>query len=132
MQEFAPKAKEYIKKQMRLRGLTYTCVAEGTDTSVDTLKNFLTGKTSKNPGFEPVMSWIIFVGDIYECLGIEPPTKPDSQNVAEIKELCDKRIADIKEMCEERIEDIRKDCELRILDLKEAQAEFIKMIMSAK
>ena len=110
MQEFAPIARDYIKRQMKIHGYSNAYVAESTFTSADTLKNFLSGKTSKNPGFEPVIRWILFVGDIYECLGIEPPSRPDSQYVAEIKELCEKRIADIKEMSDKRVADLLKLC----------------------
>lgn len=121
MQKFAPIAQAYIKKHKQARGLTYAYIAEVSNTPIDSLKKFLTSEideNSKSPEFNYVMSWICAVGDIYECLGIEPPAKPDSQYVAEIKEMYEVRIADMKEMTEQRIRDITNLYEARIADLK--------------
>ena len=109
MQKFAPIAQAYIKKHKQIRGLTYAYIAEVSNTPIDSLKKFLTSEideNSKSPEFNYVMSWICAVGDIYECLGIEPPAKPDSQCVAEIKEIYEQRVADIKAMADQRVEDI--------------------------
>ena len=118
MQTFVPQARTYIKLKMKMHGYTAVRVAEKTNTSIDTFKNFISGRTSKNPGFDAIINWILAVdGDIYECIGIEPPYKAEPQNIAEIKELYEVRIADMKEQCDKRVADMKEMADKRVADL---------------
>ena len=144
MQSFVEKARVYMVALMKAGDFSVEDVAAMTESSVNTIKNFIYKKTTKNPGFDSIVNWILGLGgDLNELVGYKQKQETEANSIASLKETyelklvemekhCEQRIEDIKELSDIRVEDVRKDCELRILDLKEAQAEFIKMIMSAK
>ena len=138
MQSFIDKARTYMKALMKAGGFTSEDVATMTDSSVSTIKNFLSGKTSKNPGFDHITNWILALGgDMNELVGYEKKKDIETNSVITLKEsyeirmddltlACEKRIAQIEASCEKRIEDIHKSCDIRIADLRQSCEERIK------
>ena len=151
MQSFTEKARVYMVALMKAGGFTVENVATVTDSSASTIKNFLSGKTSKNPGFDHITNWILALGgDMNELVGYEKKKDIETNSVITIKESfeirmedlvsacekrvaqaeesCEKRIAQIEASCEKRIEDIYKCCEIRISDMKQHYEERLKEI----
>lgn len=135
MQSFVEKARTYMKALMKAGDYTIEDVATMTESSVNTLKNFLSGKTSKNPGFDSITNWILGLGgDLNELVGYEKKKEIEVNSQLSLKEtyevrisdiasFYDKRIEEIKALCELRIADIQKCCEIRISDLKQSYEE---------
>ena len=144
MQSFVEKARVYMVALMKAGDFSVEDVAAMTESSVNTIKNFIYKKTTKNPGFDSIVNWILGLGgDLNELVGYEKKKEIEVNSTVSLKETyelklvemekhCEQRIEDIKQLSEIRVEDVRKDCELRISDLKEAHAEYIKILLSAK
>lgn len=138
MQSFIEKARIYMKALMKAGDYTVEDVAAMTESSVNTLKNFLSGKTSKNPGFDPITNWILALGgDLNELVGYDKKKEIEVNSQLSLKEtyemrasdmakFYEARIEDIKTLCEMRIADVQKNCEIRISDLKQNYEERLK------
>ena len=138
MQSFIEKARIYIKALMKAGDYTVEDVAAMTESSVNTIKNFLSGKTSKNPGFDSVTNWILGLGgDLNELVGYDKKKEIEVNSQLSLKEtyevrisdiasFYDKRIEDIETLCEKRIADIQKCCDIRVSDLKQSYEERLK------
>lgn len=135
MQSFVEKARVYMKALMKAGDYTVEDVAAMTESSVNTIKNFLSGKTSKNPGFDPITNWILALGgDLNELVGYDKKKEIEVNSTLSLKEtyeirvsdvasFYERRIEDIKALCEMRIADVMKNCEIRISDLKQNYEE---------
>lgn len=138
MQSFIEKARSYMKALMKAGGYTIEDVAAMTESSVNTVKNFLSGKTSKNPGFDSITNWILGLGgDLNELVGYDKKKEIEVNSQLSLKEtyevrisdianFYDKRIEYIEALCEKRIADVQKNCEIRISDLKQSYEERLK------
>ena len=122
------RAKDCIIAVKKARGYTNRDLANISNISEDTIKNFLSGKTLKNTGFIVVISLATSLGiDLNEMIGYTPPQKAEisvvttaNENyVAEIISLCDKRIEDIKTMYDKMLADKDALWQARYDDLKE-------------
>ena len=122
------RAKDCIIAVKKARGYTNRDLANISNISEDTIKNFLSGKTLKNTGFIVVISLATSLGiDLNEMIGYTPPQKAEisvvttaNENyVAEIINLCEKRIEDIKTMYEQRLADKDIMYERIIKEIKE-------------
>lgn len=130
MESFVERAKEYANALMKAGGFTYEEVSVMTGTPAATIKNFLSGKTSKNPGFDVVTGLIVGLGgDMNELVGYDKKKEIEMNGMVSMKETFEMRIADIinsyetriediKALCETRVADVQKCCEIRISDLK--------------
>lgn len=117
MQPFVEKARIYMKALMKAGDYTVEDVAVMTESSVNTVKNFLSGKTSKNPGFDPITNWLIALGgDLNELVGYEKKKEIEVNSAVSLKESYEMRIEDITKFYETRIKDIKELCELRVAD----------------
>lgn len=138
MKSFVEKARDYMKALMKAGDYTIEDVAVMTESSVNTIKNFLSGKTSKNPGFDPITNWLLALGgDLNELVGYEEKKEIEVNSVVSLKEsyeirieditnFYETRIEDIKELCEARISDVQKCCDIRIADIRQNYEERIK------
>ena len=122
------RAKDCIIAVKKAKGYTNRDLANISNISEDTIKNFLSGKTLKNTGFIVVISLATSLGiDLNEMIGYTPPQKAEisivttaNENyVAEIINLCEKRIEDIKTMYEQRLADKDAMYERIISELKD-------------
>ena len=127
------RAKDCIIAVKKARGYTNRDLANISNISEDTIKNFLSGKTLKNTGFIVVISLATSLGiDLNEMIGYTPPQKAEisvvttaNENyVAEIIGLCEKRVEDIKTMYEQRLADKDAMWQARYDDLKNYMREF--------
>lgn len=138
MQSFVEKARVYMIALMKAGDYTVEDVAAMTESSVNTIKNFLSKKTSKNPGFDSITNWILGLGgDLNELVGYEKKKEIEVNSQLSLKETYEVRISDIasfyntriediKALCEMRISDVQKSCEIRIADLKQNYEERLK------
>lgn len=125
------KAREYILALKDAGKFTLEDIANISGVPLQTVKNFSTGKTGKNPGFSAIVKMVVSMGgDLNELIGYEKKKEIEINSAVSMKETYEMRIADIirsyeariddiKELCETRIADILKCCETRIADIKE-------------
>ena len=127
------RAKDCIIAVKKAKGYTNRDLANISNISEDTIKNFLSGKTLKNTGFIVVISLATSLGiDLNEMIGYTPPQKAEisvvttaNENyVAEIISLCEKRIEDIKTMYDKMLADKDAMWQARFDDLKNYTKEF--------
>lgn len=135
MESFVDRAREYANALMKAGSFSYEEVSVMTGTPAATIKNFLSGKTSKNPGFDVVTSLIVGLGgDMNELVGYEKKKEIEMNSTVSMKETYEMRIADIinsyetrikdiKDLCDTRVADVQKCCEIRISDLKQSYEE---------
>ena len=85
---------------------------------METVRNILSGKTSKNAGFATISKIIISLGgDLNEAVGYEKKKETEINSMSSLKETYDQRIAELTNFYEIRISDITNFCELRIADV---------------
>ena len=86
---------------------------------IETVKNILSGKTSKNAGFGTIAKIIISLGgDLNELVGYEKKKEIEVNSTVSLKETYEMRISDIISSYETRIEDIKALCDLRVSDVQ--------------
>jgi transcriptional regulator with XRE-family HTH domain len=125
------KAREYILALKDAGKFTLEDIANISGVPLQTVKNFCTGKTGKNPGFSAIVKMVVSMGgDLNELIGYEKKKEIEINSTVSMKETYEMRIADIissyeariddiKALCETRIADVLKCCETRIADIKE-------------
>lgn len=138
MESFVERAREYANALMKVGDFSYEEASVMTGTPAATIKNFLSGKTSKNPGFDVVTGLIVGLGgDLNELVGYEKKKEIEVNSTVSLKETYEMRIADliksyetriedIKALCEMRIADVQKCCEIRLSDMKQNFEERLK------
>jgi hypothetical protein len=131
MELIIEKAREYVLALKDAGNFTNEDMANISGVPLQTVKNFCTGKTGKNPGFSAIVKLVVSMGgDLNELIGYEKKKEIEINSAVSMKETYEMRIADIissyeariddiKALCETRIADILKCCETRIADIKE-------------
>ena len=131
------RAKEYILALKEAGSFTLEDLANISGVPLQTVKNFCTGKTEKNPGFATIAKLVISLGgDLNELIGYEKKKEIEVNSTVSLKETYEMRIADIvnsyesriediKSLCETRVSDITKCCETRLADMKQNYEERI-------
>lgn len=137
MEILLEKAREYILALKEVGNFTFEDMANISGIPLQTIRNFCTGKTEKNPGFATIAKLVLSLGgDLNELVGYEKKKEIEVNSTVSLKETYEMRISDIinsyetriedvKALCEIRIEDILKCCETRIADLKNNYEERI-------
>lgn len=138
MESFVERAREYANALMKAGDFSYEEASVMIGQPAATIKNFLLGKTSKNPGFDIVTSLIVGLGgDMNELVGYNKKKEIEVNSTVSLKETYEMRISDlinsyehriedVKTLCEMRIADVQKCCEIRIADLKQNYEERMK------
>lgn len=131
MELIIEKAREYVLALQAAGNFTYEDMANISGVQYQTVKNFCSGRTEKNPGFSNIVKLVISLGgDLNEMIGYEKKKEIQVNSTVSLKETYEMRIGDIinsyeariedvKVLCETRIADIMKCCEQRIADIKE-------------
>lgn len=137
MEVIMENVRQYILALMKVGDFSQKELADSSEVPLETVKNFLSGKTSKNAGYATVAKIVVALGgDMNASIGyekkkeieinstlslkeayearIEELTKSYEIRMADLKDYCDLRIADMQKCCEIRVEDIRKNCEDRL------------------
>ena len=137
MELIIEKAREYILALKEAGNFTFEDMANISGVPFQTVRNFCTGKTEKNPGFPVIVKLVISLGgDLNELIGYEKKKEIEVNSTVSLKETYEMRIADItnsyearltdvRELCETRISDIIKCCETRLADMKQNYDERI-------
>ena len=137
MEIILDKARQYILALMEAGSFTYEDVANMSGIPLQTVRNFCTGRTEKNPGFSTIVKIVISLGgDLNELIGYEKKKEIEVNSTVSLKETYemrisdivasyDLRIADVKELCEIRIQDIIRCCETRLHDTKQLYESII-------
>ena len=132
------RAKEYILALKEAGSFSREDMANMSGIPFQTVRNFCTGKTEKNPGFATIVKLVLSMGgDLNELVGYEKKKEIEVNSTVSLKETYEMRISDIissyetriediKALCETRISDVHKCCEIRIADLKQNYEERIK------
>jgi transcriptional regulator with XRE-family HTH domain len=132
------KAREYILALKEAGNFTFEDMANMSGIPLQTVRNFCSGKTEKNPGFSTIVKLVISMGgDLNELIGYEKKKEIEVNSTVSLKETYEMRISDIiksyetriedtKAFCEMRIADILKCCETRIADMKNNYEERLK------
>lgn len=142
MEVIMENVRQYILALMKAGDFSQKELADTSGIPLETVRNFLSGKTSKNAGFATVAKVIVALGgDMNAAIGyekkkeietnttlslketyearIEELTKSNEIRMEDLKSFCDLRIADIQKCCDMRVADIVKNCELRLTEQKE-------------
>ena len=135
MESIIDKAREYIVALQDAGDFTFEDMANLSGIAQQTIRNFITKKTEKNPGFATITKLVISLGgDLNELIGYEKKKEIEVNSTVSLKETYEMRItditnsyetriADIKALCEERISDVKKCCETRLADMKQNYEE---------
>jgi len=135
MEGIIDKAREYIVALQDAGDFTFEDMANLSGIAQQTIRNFVTKKTEKNPGFATITKLVISLGgDLNELIGYEKKKEIEVNSTVSLKETYEmritditnsyeQRIADIKALCEERIADVKKCCETRLADMKQNYEE---------
>ena len=112
------KAREYILALKEAGNFTFEDMANMSGIPLQTVRNFCSGKTEKNPGFSTIVKLVISMGgDLNELIGYEKKKEIEVNSTVSLKETYEMRISDIIKSYETRIEDIKALCEIRIADI---------------
>ena len=138
---------QYVLALVKAGDFSQKELADSSGIPLETVRNFLSGKTSKNAGFATVAKMITALGgDLNAAIGyekkkeietnatlslieahearLEEVTKSYELRMADLKEYCNLRVADIQKCCDIRVEDILKNCEARLEEQKQLLQHF--------
>lgn len=137
MEVIMENVRQYILALMKAGDFSQKELADTSGVPLETVKNFLSGKTSKNAGYATVAKIVVALGgDMNASIGYEKKKEIEINSTLSLKEAyesrieeltksyeirmedqrvyCDLRIADIQKCCDIRVDDIRKNCEERL------------------
>lgn len=118
MEVVIEKAREYILGLQDAGKFTLEDMANISGVPFQTVRNFCTGRTEKNPGFSTIVKLVVSMGgDLNELIGYEKKKEIEVNSTVSLKETYEMRIADITNSYDARIEDIKSLCETRISDV---------------
>ena len=118
MELIIEKAREYVLALQEAGKFTYEDMANISGVPYQTVKNFCSGITGKNPGFPVIVKLVVSMGgDLNELIGYEKKKEIEVNSTVSLKETYEMRITDITNSCEKRIEDVKALCEMRIADI---------------
>ena len=142
MEVIMENVRQYVLALIKAGDFTQKELADASTVPFETVRHFLSGRTSKNVGFATVAKMVVALGgDLNTAIGyekqreietnstlsiketyearIEELTKSYEIRMADLKGYCDLRVSDMQKCCEDRIADIRKDCEARLAEQKQ-------------
>lgn len=118
METLIDKARDYILALQDAGNFTYEDMANVSGIAQQTIRNFLTKKTEKNPGFATITKLVISLGgDLNALVGYERTKEIEVNSTVSMKETYEMRIADIIASYEARIADIKELCDIRVADI---------------
>ena len=137
------RAQMIILAEIERQKLTTKALSHITGLSEDSIKSFRSGKTLKNTGYITVTAIAKALNiDLNHLADYQPIAEPETPalpvieasitQIEDILKACEKQINLILSVCDARVADAERNCEARIADLKEAHAEYIKILLSAK
>ena len=142
MEVIMENVRQYILALEKAGDFSQKELADTSGVPLETVRNFLSGKTCKNAGFATIAKMVVALGgDLNASIGyekkkeieinstlslkeayearIEELTKSYEIRMADLKSYCDLRVADMQKCCDIRVDDIRKNCEDRLEEQKQ-------------
>ena len=135
MEVILENVRQYVIALIKAGDFSQKEVADASAVPLETVRNFVTGKTIKNVGFATVAKMIVALGgDLNAAIGYEIKKEIETNSALSLKETHDMRveeiiktyearIEDIKGFCDMRVDECRQNCELRIADLRRSYEE---------
>ena len=121
--------RQYILKLKEIGKFSSKDIADMSGVPLETVKNILTGKTSKNAGFATIVRIIISLGgDLNEAVGYEKHKEAEVNSIVSIKESYEFRIAEIKSFYDLRVADVHECCEKRIADMRQTCDKLLELL----
>ena len=130
MEVIMENVRQYILALMKAGNFSQKDAADASTVPLETVRNFLSGRTVKNVGFATIAKLIVALGgDLNVAIGYEKKKEIENNSTLSIKEAYEARIeeltksyeirmADLKGYCDLRVSDVQAACELRIADLR--------------
>ena len=121
--------RQYILKLKEIGKFSSKDIADMSGVPLETVKNILTGKTSKNAGFATIVRIIISLGgDLNEAVGYEKKKEAEVNSIVSIKESYEKRIEEIKAFYDLRVADVHSCCDKRIADMRQTCDKLLELL----
>ena len=121
--------RQYILKLKEIGKFSSKDIADMSGVPLETVKNILTGKTSKNAGFATISKIIISLdGDLNEAVGYEKHKEIEVNSIVFIKESYEFRIAEIKSFYDLRVADVHDCCDKRIADMRQTCDKLLELL----
>lgn len=118
MENLLKEARDYVLALQDAGKFSFEDMANISGVPFQTVRNFCTGKTEKNPGFLTIAKLVVSMGgDLNAIIGYEKKKEIEVNSTVSLKETYEMRIADIISSYETRIEDVKALCEVRIADI---------------
>ena len=104
-------------------------IADMSGVPLETVRNILTGKTSKNAGFATIARMITALGgDLNEAVGYEKKKEAEVNSIVSIKESYELRIEEIKAFYDLRVADVHSCCDKRIADMRQTCDKLLELL----
>ena len=121
--------RQYTLKLKEIGKFSSKDIADMSGVPLETVKNILTGKTSKNAGFATISKIIISLdGDLNEAVGYEKHKEIEVNSIVSIKESYEFRIAEIKSFYDLRVADVHDCCDKRIADMRQTCDKLLELL----
>ena len=121
--------RQYILKLKEIGKFSSKDIADMSGVPLETVKNILTGKTSKNAGFATIARIIISLGgDLNEAVGYEKKKEAEVNSIVSIKESYELRIEELKEFYDLRVADVHSCCDKRIADMRQTCDKLLELL----
>ncbi len=115
MEVIMENVRQYILALTKAGDFSQKDLADTSGVPLETVKNFLSGKTIKNTGFATIAKMIVALGgDMNASIGYEKKKEIEINTTLSLKETYEARIEELAKSYETRIEDYKGFCDLRM------------------
>lgn len=119
MEVIIENVRQYIIALIKAGDFTQKDVADASMVPLETVRNFLSGRTTKNVGFATVAKMIVALGgDLNVAIGYEKKKEIETNSALSLKETYEARIEELTKAYEVRIEDIKNFSDVRVADIQ--------------
>ena len=121
--------RQYILAHKEAGKFSSKDISDMSGVPLETVRNILSGKTSKNAGFATIARIIISLdGDLNEAVGYEKHKEIEVNSIVSIKESYEKRIEEIKSFYDLRVADVHDCCDKRIADMRQTCDKLLELL----
>lgn len=121
MEVIIENVRQYVIALIKAGDFTQKYVADASSVPLETVRNFVSGKTIKNVGFATIAKMIVALGgDLNAAIGYEKKKEIETNSTLSMKETLEARIEELTKSYELRIEDIKNFSDVRVADIQAA------------
>ena len=121
MEVIIENVRQYVIALIKAGDFTQKDVADASSVPLETVRNFVSGKTIKNVGFATIAKMIVALGgDLNAAIGYEKKKEIETNSTLSMKETLEARIEELTKSYELRIEDIKNFSDVRVADIQAA------------